>query len=157
ADTRAPDYVVVGEGAGIDFEQLSLAINLVLRGARLIGTNPDNSVDATRDGKRWVLPGGGALIAPIVTATGVTPTVIGKPEPLLYEIAMGHLGVSAGECLMVGDRPDTDIAGAQRLGMKTALVRTGRFGPGEPWPDGQPRPDYDVRSLAELWVECFEG
>ena len=51
---------------------------------------------------------------------------------------------------MIGDRPDTDIAGAVRLGMPTALVRTGRFAPGEPWPQGLPRPDWDVVDLDGL-------
>jgi HAD superfamily hydrolase (TIGR01450 family) len=150
-DTRLSDFVVVGEGPGLDYAQLTIGINLILgHGARLVATNPDNTVDAVRDGRHLVLPGGGALVAPFAAATGVTPTVIGKPEPLLYQMALERLGCGAGECLMVGDRPDTDIAGAARLGMWTAMVRTGRFAPGAPWPDGLPRPDWDVESLVDL-------
>jgi ribonucleotide monophosphatase NagD (HAD superfamily) len=52
--------------------------------------------------------------------------------------------------MMVGDRPDTDIAGAERLGMWTALVRTGRFAPGRAWSEGMPPPDYDLNSLDDL-------
>lgn len=63
---------------------------------------------------------------------------------------MAGLGVKAAECVMVGDRPDTDIAGAQTLGMRTALVRTGRFAPGEPLPAGV-QPEWDCRGLAELF------
>ncbi|NEV63132.1 HAD-IIA family hydrolase [Thiorhodococcus minor] len=150
-DAEQADFVIVGEGPGLDFEQLTLGINLILdRGARLIGTNPDHSVDAVRNGRRIVLPGGGALIAPFATATGVTPTIIGKPEPLLYEMALELLGCSAGECIMIGDRPDTDIAGAERLGMRTALVRTGRFAPRRPWPREIPAPDFDAVDLDAL-------
>lgn len=150
-DAQNADFVVVGEGAGLDYEQLTIGINLILgRCARLVGTNPDPNVDAVRNGEHIVLPGGGALVAPFSAATGVTPTIIGKPEPLLYEMALEMLGCSAGDCLMIGDRPDTDIAGAARLGMWTALVRTGRFPPRRAWPEELPRPDFDAVDLDAL-------
>jgi len=145
------DVVVVGEGAGIDYDSLTIGINLILgRGARLVATNPDTTVDGIRDGEHVVLPGGGALVAPFAAASGVTPTVVGKPEPLLYEMALEQLGCSAGRCLMIGDRPDTDIVGAERLGMWTALVRTGRFPPCAPWDLTIPKPDFDVPDLPAL-------
>jgi NagD protein len=151
ADDLHADVVVVGEGPGLDYDTLTTGINLVLqRCARLVATNPDTTVDDTRDGRHLILPGGGALVAPFAAATGVTPTVIGKPEPLLYEMALRLLGVPAGSCLMVGDRPDTDIEGARRLGMWTALVRTGRFSPGAVLTPGRRVPDYDVRGLSRL-------
>ena len=150
-DPQGADVVVVGEGPGLDFESLTLGINLILgRGARLVATNPDANVDAVRDGRHLVLPGGGALVAAFAAATGVTPTFIGKPEPLLYEMALERLGCSASACLMIGDRPDTDIAGAERLGIWTALVRTGRFAPGRAWPYGIPPPDFDCPDLSTL-------
>ncbi|MEY6433945.1 HAD-IIA family hydrolase [Thioalkalicoccus limnaeus] len=150
-DPAAADFVVVGEGPGLDYEQLTIGINLILeRGARLVATNPDVTVDAVRDGRRLALPGGGALVAPFAAATGVTPTIIGKPEPLLYEMAIERLGYPVRACLMIGDRPDTDIAGAERIGMWTALVRTGRFPPGAAWPGGLPTPDWDVPNLTAL-------
>ncbi len=150
-DLDQADFVVVGEGPGLDFGQLTRGINLILkRGARLVVTNPDVSVDATVNGEQRVLPGGGALVAPFAAATGQQPVVIGKPEPLLYRIALARIGGAAETCLMIGDRPDTDIAGAVRLGMPTALVRTGRFAAGESWPADCPRPDVDVPDLTEL-------
>lgn len=151
ADAERADYVVIGEGPGLDYEQITIGINLVLkRGARLVVTNPDTMVDAVRDGQHLLLPGGGALVAPFAVATRVTPTVIGKPEPLLFEMALARLGCDAQHCLMIGDRPDTDIDGAARLGMWTALVRTGRFPVGAAWPKKLPYPDLDVESLTEL-------
>ncbi|MFE8033709.1 HAD-IIA family hydrolase [Thiohalocapsa marina] len=150
-DPEAADFVVVGEGPGIDFERLTLAINLVLqRGARLVVTNPDTSVDDTHDGRHRVLPGGGALVAPIAVACGVEPLVIGKPEPALFEMACRRLGLAPAHCVMIGDRPDTDIAGALRLGMRAALVRTGRFRPDEDWPEALPRPQWDLPDLPGL-------
>lgn len=150
-DNEHADFVVVGEGPGLDYESLSRGIHLILkRGARLVVTNPDHNVDAEIDGEHRVLPGGGALVAPFAVATGVEPVVIGKPEPLLFEMALEKLGCKPEECLMIGDRPDTDIAGAAALGLATALVRTGRFGPGDAWPAGVPRPDWDEASLESL-------
>lgn len=154
ADSCAADVVVIGEGPGLDYETMTTAINLVMqRGARLVCTNPDHNVDAMVDGRHRVLPGGGALVAPIAVAAGVQPTFIGKPNPLLYEMAMTRLGVMASDCVMVGDRPDTDIAGAQALKMRTALVRTGRFAPGEPLPNNiRPDEDFaDLRALMNAW------
>ena len=150
-DEETAEFVVVGEGAGLDYQSLSRGIHLILKkGARLVVTNPDHSVDAEIDGEHRVLPGGGALVAPFSVATGAEPVVIGKPEPLLFEMALERLGCKPEECLMIGDRPDTDIAGAAALGLSTALVRTGRFGPGEAWPAGVPRPDWDEPGLESL-------
>lgn len=156
ADARHADFVVVGEGRGLDFDSLTQGINLVLKGgAELVSTNPDASVDAHVGGKHCVLPGGGALVAPFEIATGKKAVTIGKPHPLLFQMALQQLGCAPRECIMVGDRVDTDIAGAQALGISTALVRTGRFAPGDPWPQGQRGADWDVSGLDELvraWV-----
>ncbi len=150
-DHEQADYVVVGEGVGIDFDTIRIGVNLIIKqGAQLIATNPDQSVDTYIDGKHCVLPGGGALVSPFAIASGTTPIFIGKPHPLLYQIAMQRLGVTAKQCLMIGDRPDTDIAGAEALGMKTALVRTGRFSLGTLLPHNLPAPNWDVENLQQL-------
>jgi HAD superfamily hydrolase (TIGR01450 family) len=150
-DPRRADFVVVGEGPGIDFERISIAIELILKqGAQLVVTNPDVSVDDQQDGEHRVLPGGGALVAPIALACEVEPWVIGKPNPALFEMACARLGCEPADCLMIGDRPDTDIAGALAAGMRAALVRTGRFQPAAAWPEAIPRPDWDEPDLPQL-------
>ena len=150
-DPDNADYVVVGEGPGLDYETLTTGINLILkRDATLVSTNPDNTVDDNRNGHHVVLPGGGALVSPFVVATGKKPVTIGKPEPLLYEMALQILKTSPASCLMIGDRPDTDIAGAESLGMLSALVRTGRFAPGDELPENMSPPDFDCDNLFEL-------
>ncbi|MCU7835818.1 MAG: HAD-IIA family hydrolase [gamma proteobacterium symbiont of Taylorina sp.] len=150
-DKDNADYVVIGEGEGIDYASITTGINLILKqGAQLISTNPDISVDAFYRGKRAIMPGGGALAAPFIVATGQQAVTIGKPKPLLYEIALQELNVQANDCLMIGDRPDTDILGAQQLGIQTALVRTGRFAAGENLPDGMSAPNWDVENLMQL-------
>jgi HAD superfamily hydrolase (TIGR01450 family) len=151
ADEVNADFVVVGEGPGLDYGTLTTGINLILRkGARLVATNPDHTVDAVHDGEHLVLPGCGTLVRPFIEATGKEPVIIGKPMPLLYRMAMARMKVAANDCVMIGDRPDPDITGAARLGMRTALVRTGRFPPGAPYPEDLPRPTWDVESLVEL-------
>ncbi|MGX2038943.1 HAD-IIA family hydrolase [Methylocaldum sp. MU1018] len=150
-DAAAPDYVVVGEGEGLTYETLTLGIDRLICGkAALIGTNPDPILDGTRNGRDIVLPGGGALIAPFAAAAGIEPLFVGKPERWLFLEALRRLKRSAGEAIMIGDRPDTDITGAARLNIVTVLVRTGRFPPGEPYPDDLPEPDFDIDSLSEL-------
>ena len=160
-DREQADFVVVGEGPGLDFDSLSTGIDLIVkRGARLVVTNPDTSVDDRHDGRHRVLPGGGALVAPFALASGVEPIVIGKPEPALFRMALDRLGLRLGvglrpglraaRCVMIGDRPDTDVAGAVRYGMRAALVRTGRFAPGQPWPKDLPRPHWDRDDLETL-------
>jgi len=150
-DNENADYVVIGEGEGISYEAITTGVNLLLnKHAELISTNPDSSVDAFHHGKRIVLPGGGALVAPFSKASGKKPTTIGKPFPLLYQMALEILGHSAEKCLMIGDRPDTDILGAQKMGIQTALVRTGRFQPGEKLPKEIHNLNWDVGSLHEL-------
>ena len=153
-DDQHADFVVVGEGAGLTYKSLSKGMTLILKhGAQLISTNPDTSVDGFCDAQPCVLPGGGALVAPFEVATGFKATVIGKPQPLLYEMALQQLGLKALDCLMIGDRPDTDIVGAQELGIATALVRTGRFDDTNEWPADQARPNFDVLNLNELAIQ----
>jgi len=150
-DSQCADFVVVGEGRGIDYDSIAIGINLILKhGARLICTNPDHSVDAFINGEHRVLAGGGALVAPFAIAAETDPVFIGKPHPLLFQIALNRLEVQPQQCLMIGDRPDTDIAGAAALGMKTALVRTGRFQPDIPIPEQRMIPDWDVLKLDVL-------
>ena len=145
------DFVVIGEGEGIDFDAITIGINLIIKkGARLVCTNPDHSVDAYFEGEHRVVAGGGALVAPFAVAAEVEPVFIGKPHPLLFEMALKRLGVAAEHCLMIGDRPDTDIAGAVALGIRTAMVRTGRFSPRAAWPENLPQPDWDVENLNQL-------
>ncbi|MEJ2622614.1 MAG: HAD hydrolase-like protein [Candidatus Thiodiazotropha sp.] len=114
--------MVIGEGPGIDFESITTGINLILKqGAQLVCTNPDHSVDAHYQGRHRVLPGGGALVAPFAIATGKQPLIVGKPQPQLNEMAAERISVNLQACLMIGDRPDTDISGAARLGSKFTI------------------------------------
>jgi HAD superfamily hydrolase (TIGR01457 family) len=114
------DAVVVGLDRQADYAKLRIASVLVREGSALVATNADASFP-NADGQVW--PGAGALLAAIVTATDARPEVVGKPEPPLLESALRRAG--GGAPLFVGDRLDTDIAGAERLGWDSLLVLTG--------------------------------
>jgi HAD superfamily hydrolase (TIGR01450 family) len=150
-DHQHADYVIIGEGAGLTYQTLTQGLNLILQQqSTLICTNPDISVDSVLNGQPHVLPGGGALVSPFETASGQKAIYVGKPQPLLYQMALEKIQCDAKDCLMIGDRPDTDILGAARLGIQTALVRSGRFSVNQPYPASLPLPDYDVHNLQQL-------
>ena len=120
ASSDEVDVVVVGFDRGADYMKLKDASVLVERGASLVASNADPSFPAP-GGESW--PGAGALLAAIETTTGTRGEVFGKPEAPLFERALASAG--GGRPLVVGDRLDTDIAGASRLGWDSALVLTG--------------------------------
>lgn len=114
------DAVVVGWDRTADYAKLRTASILVQRGAAFVASNPDASFPAA-DGTAW--PGAGALLAAIETTTGRRAEVVGKPHAPVLEAALARAG--GGRPLLVGDRLDTDIAGARGLGWDSALVLTG--------------------------------
>jgi len=116
-----PDYVVVGDTHGLTFEMIEKAVNLVLNGARLIGTNPDVSGPV----ENGITPSTKALIAPIEIATGKKAYFIGKPNPLMMRIAIKILGVKRDEAIVIGDRMDTDIRCGLESELDTLLVLSG--------------------------------
>ena len=119
-DERA-QIVVCGIDFELTYDRAKRATLLIREGARFIGTNPDPSFPSPEG----LVPGAGSIIAMIATATGTTPTIIGKPERGMFDVALRLLGTKPAETLMIGDRIGTDIQGAAALGIKTALVMTG--------------------------------
>lgn len=118
---RQADLVVVGGDFDLTYEKLKNAVLHIQDGARLIGTNPDLLIP-TEEG---LVPEAGTTLAALEAATGIHPVIIGKPEPILFEMAIRKMGLSPHEVLMVGDRLDTDIKGARQAGLHSALVETG--------------------------------
>jgi HAD superfamily hydrolase (TIGR01457 family) len=143
-DETAVDAVVVGFDRGVDYAKLRDAAVLVEEGAALVASNPDPSFPAP-GGEAW--PGAGALLAAVETTTGVRAEVVGKPEAPLLRAALERAG--GGRPLVVGDRLDTDVAGAVRLGWDSALVLTGSSRrddlEGSPW-----APTLVVEALRDL-------
>jgi len=113
--------VVVGIDWHVTFDQLKRATLLIRAGAKFVGTNSD----ATFPAPEGTIPGNGALLAAIETATGVQPIVVGKPEPILYQQALRRLDTPLEATAALGDRLETDILGGVRVGIKTILVLSG--------------------------------
>jgi len=116
-----PDYVVVGKTASFGFPMMKKAVQLIDAGAKFIGTNPD-LVDPVEGGTE---PAAGVLLAAIEAATGRKPYIVGKPNSLMMIYARKMLDVPAEDCVMIGDRMDTDIVGGLEAGMRTCLVLSG--------------------------------
>ncbi len=116
-----PDYVVVGETRTYSFEKIEKAIELVLKGAKLIGTNPD----ITGPTERGIVPATGALIAPIEIATGKKAYFVGKPNPLMLRHGLKTLGCHSADIAFIGDRMDTDIIAGIESNIDTVLVLSG--------------------------------
>jgi 4-nitrophenyl phosphatase len=123
----------------VSYEKLKTATLLIRAGAHFVATNTDRTFP-TPEG---LAPGAGALLAALEAATDVKPVVCGKPSPRMYEMAMERMGLRPEETLVVGDRAETDIAGAQELGCPCALVLSGVTSPAQAqaaaW---QPAPDW---------------
>lgn len=115
------DVVVVGGDTTLTYDKLKQAVLFIQQGARFIGTNPDLLVP-TEEG---LVPEAGTTLAAIQAATGVSPTIIGKPERLLFDMALKQMKSAAAQTAMLGDRLETDILGGQKAGLKTILVTTG--------------------------------
>ena len=120
-----PEHEVVAVVSGMDrqinHEKIKVAMRLILGGADFIATNTDGSF-VTPEG---VNPGTGMVIGALHYASGTAPLVIGKPEKAIFETALKRFKAAPKDSLMVGDRLNTDILGAQRLGIPTAAVLTG--------------------------------
>jgi len=120
-DMYDPDYVVIGESQNYSLNTITKAINLVLGGAKLIGTNSD----LTGPVENGIAPACRALTAPIELATGKSAYFVGKPNPLMMRTGLKLLGCHSGEAAMVGARMDTDIIAGIETGLDTVLVLSG--------------------------------
>src|SRR5512139_542520 len=113
--------VVAGIDWDLTYDQLKRAALNIRAGAKFIGTNGDRTFPSSEG----IIPGAGAILAAIETGTGVKPIVMGKPEPYLYEAALKRMQAVPAQTLVLGDRLETDILGAVRLKLKSALVLSG--------------------------------
>ncbi|MDJ0705365.1 MAG: TIGR01458 family HAD-type hydrolase [Leptolyngbyaceae cyanobacterium MO_188.B28] len=140
------DVVVVGDmGEGWNYRVLNRAFHLVMRGAELI---------ALHKGRYWQWEAGlqldiGAFVTGLEYSTEQTATLIGKPSPSFFKLALDDLGLTAGEVAMVGDDIEADIGGAQSVGLKGILVKTGKYRDALTAKSGV-TPDLTLNSISEL-------
>jgi 4-nitrophenyl phosphatase len=128
--------VLMGFDREINFQKMSEAALLVRTGIPFYATNPDRTFPTPRG----QIPGAGAWVSVITTATNVEPIIAGKPYPYLIELALEALNVDGNQALVIGDRLETDIAAGQAAGCPTALVLSG----------------VSTREQAELWTPAVD-
>ncbi len=141
------EAVLQGFGRDLSWYALARASQAITNGATWIATNTDMTIPT----EYGIVPGNGTLVQAVATATQATPEVVGKPFRRIFLAAAEKSGATTP--LVVGDRLDTDILGANNSGMASLLVLTGVSGPLELWrADRDCRPTYigsDLRALLE--------
>lgn len=137
--------VVVSLDRNLTYDKLKITSLLIQNGAPFIATN----IDRTLPTPNGLTPGTGSTLAALIAVTEIEPTVIGKPEPMLYQTAMKSLKADPATTAMLGDRLETDILGAQRIGIGTIVVLTG-ITTCEELSTSEIQPDFVYESIAEL-------
>jgi 4-nitrophenyl phosphatase len=153
-DPATAQVVIVGLDTRLTYEKLTTATLRIRAGADFIGTNGDRTFPISGG----LAPGNGSLLAALQAATDVEPIVIGKPERIMFDVALQRLGTTPEQTLMIGDRLETDILGAQRAGLPSALVLTG-VTPGDQAREDGVRPDgvfEDLMALYRAWQAALE-
>lgn len=138
------EVVVLGFDYQLSYAKLSTAVRAALGGAAVVVTNPDMLAPVERGFEPCV----GVLMAAVEAAVpSCRPIVVGKPEPLMIEEALGFLGTPREGTIMIGDQIATDILAGKRAGMRSVLVTTGVVAAARP----DVTPDLEVASLLELF------
>jgi phosphoglycolate/pyridoxal phosphate phosphatase family enzyme len=139
-------WVVIAFDRTFSYAKLDVALQAVKQGARLIATNPDRTCPV----EGGEIPDCAGMIAAVEAVTDRrVEAIVGKPSPIILEVALRALGASAAESVMVGDRLETDIAMGARGGLHTILVLSGVTRAGDPR-IAEARPDHVIGSIAEL-------
>lgn len=145
---RTPEWVVIGDrGHDWTYDDMNRAFRFMMDGAELL---------ALHKGKYFQVADGldldiGAIVAGLEFATGKTAVTLGKPNKEFFQAALDDLGYSANEVTMVGDDLINDIGGAQALGIKSILVKTGKYRK-EILEKSDIVPDAIIDSIAELEI-----
>jgi 4-nitrophenyl phosphatase len=139
--------VVASMDREVTFEKLKRATLLIRSGARFIATN----LDPTNPTEEGLLPGTGAMIAALETASETKPQAIGKPEPTMYQLAMEQMGAKIETTAAIGDRADTDILGGKRAGITTICVLSGSSDRAEAEAYQADMIFNDIAHLLETW------
>jgi HAD superfamily hydrolase (TIGR01450 family) len=139
-------WVVIAFDRTFDYAKLNVALQAVRQGARLIATNPDRTCPV----EGGEIPDCAGMIAAVEAVTDKkVEAIVGKPSPIILEVALAALGVPARDAVIVGDRIETDIVMGRRLGLGTVLVLSGVTRADDPR-IAAVAPDHVVRSVGDL-------
>jgi len=143
-----PDFVVVGDmGEAWTFHLLNQGFRALMAGAELL---------ALQKNRFWMSKKGlqldaGPFVVALEYASEKQAILVGKPNKAFFEMALRDMGLGAADVIMIGDDVESDIAGAQKLNMRTILVRTGKFMPRDL--QKGVKPDFVLDSIADLMGE----
>ena len=144
-DEENPEYVVIGDNRSkFDFEHLNQALRLLKKGAKLIGMTGEILDTSMGDLELNV----GAWVRLLEVASGVEATYIGKPRPFAYQLSLADMSLDKSQVVAVGDRINTDILGAQNFGLRSVLVKSGEFEPGDLGSTFQP--DFIIDRIEQI-------
>lgn len=145
-DENTPDFVVLGDiGERWDLPLINKLFNAIHGGAELIALHK-NRFWQTEQGLKADI---GFFVVGLEYVCSKNARIMGKPNADFFQRVLDSAGVSAAEALMVGDDIDSDVGGAQRLGMKGCLVKTGKFRQAY-FEASSVRPDWVLASVADL-------
>ncbi len=141
----SPDFVVVGDmGEAWTFQLLNSGFRALMAGAELLALQK-NRFWMSRDGLQL---DAGPFVVALEYASDKQAVLVGKPNEAFFRMALRDMGLNPLDVAMIGDDVESDIAGAQKLGMKTILVRTGKFMPRDL--ERGIKPDIVLDSIADL-------
>jgi HAD superfamily hydrolase (TIGR01450 family) len=140
------DYVVVAFDRTFDYRKLNIAFQAIKLGAHFVATNPDRTCPV----EGGEIPDCAAMIAAIEAVTQKkVELIVGKPSPLIIQTALEAMGLAPGECILIGDRLETDIKMGIDSGIATGLVLTGVTS--EQTLKASPvQPDFVFRTIADV-------
>lgn len=151
-EAKRADFVIVGGHPDFHYEEMKLAALAIRNGAKFFATNRDPAYPSPEG----LIPATGAMLASIETACGKKAVVAGKPEIIMYEVALAeHLHRDRDRFAIIGDRLDTDIAGGRNAGISTILTLSGSTSE-EDIRHSEIKPDYVIRDLRGLFSDTQE-
>jgi NagD protein len=140
------EYVVVAFDRTFDYQKLNVAFQAIKLGAHFVATNPDRTCPV----EGGEIPDCAGMIAAIEAVTGKTVEIIvGKPSPLMIQTALEVMGLKPEDCILIGDRLETDIKMGREFGMATGIVLTGVTDE-KTLKESSIHPDFIFRSIAEV-------
>ena len=148
-DSPRVDAVIASFDRTFAYEKLQIAIDAIRGGARFFATNGDRYCPTPSGGQ----PDAASIIAAIEACTATqVEAVVGKPSQHTIDAVLAELGLPASECVMTGDRLETDVLMGLNAGMAAALALTGAT-PESALLTSPIRPTYALRQLADLLPE----
>ena len=145
-DPREIDYVIVGFDRTFNYRKLNIAFQAIKRGARLVATNPDRTCPV----EEGEIPDCAAMIAAIEAVTRQkVEAIVGKPAPWMLQLALDVMGLHPQDCILIGDRLETDIQMGKNSGLATGLVLSGVTDE-KTLRESSSKPDYIFKSIADI-------